>query len=94
MVQRTAVSGINRYGRSAQGVKTMNVREGDIVSAVAMVVEDAEGNVEEVEGDELEATEAPEATTVEEIGEEAAIVEEEAGQEAGDEAEAADEDDE
>jgi hypothetical protein len=59
-----------------------------------MVVEDAEGNVEEVEGDELEATEAPEATTVEEIGEEAAVVEEEAGQEAGDEAEAADEDDE
>jgi hypothetical protein len=59
-----------------------------------MVVEDAEGNVEEVEGDELEATEAPEATIVEEIGEDAAIVEEEAEQEAGDEAEAADEDDE
>jgi DNA gyrase subunit A len=94
MVQRTAVSGINRYGRSAQGVKTMNVREGDIVSAVAMVVEDAEGNVEEVEGGELEATEAPEATTVEEIGEDAAIVEEEVELEAGDEAEAADEDDE
>src|SRR6185436_3763323 len=29
MVQRTGVRGINRYGRSAQGVKVMNLREGD-----------------------------------------------------------------
>src|SRR3954449_10172062 len=39
MVQRTGVRGINRYGRSAQGVKVMNLREGDEVSAVALVVE-------------------------------------------------------
>jgi DNA gyrase subunit A len=39
MVQRTAVRGINRYGRAAQGVKVMNLREGDEVSAVALVVE-------------------------------------------------------
>jgi DNA gyrase subunit A len=39
MVQRTGVSGINRYGRAAQGVKVMNLREGDEVSAVALVVE-------------------------------------------------------
>jgi DNA gyrase subunit A len=47
MVQRTGVRGINRYGRSAQGVKVMNLREGDEVSAVALVVEteaDANGN--------------------------------------------------
>lgn len=96
MVQRTAVSGINRYGRSAQGVKTMNVRDGDVVSAVAMVVEDAEGSTAEaeVEGDELAATEALEATTSEALSEDAAIVEEEPGQEAGGEAEAADEEDE
>ena len=77
MVQRTAVSGINRYGRSAQGVKTMNVRDGDIVSAVAMVVEDAEGDAETAEGEsaELEATEA------EVVSEDAELVEEELEQE-------------
>src|SRR4051812_19843765 len=39
MVQRTAVRGINRYGRTSQGVKLMNLREGDRVSAVALIVE-------------------------------------------------------
>ena len=39
MVQRTSVRGINRYGRASQGVKVMNLREGDEVSAVALVVE-------------------------------------------------------
>jgi DNA gyrase subunit A len=39
MVQRTSVRGINRYGRSSQGVKVMNIREDDQVSAVALVVE-------------------------------------------------------
>src|SRR6478609_3212132 len=39
MVQRTAVRGINRYGRTSQGVRVMNLREGDVVSAVALVVE-------------------------------------------------------
>ncbi len=41
MVQRTGVRGINRYGRAAQGVRVMNLREGDEVSAVALVVESA-----------------------------------------------------
>jgi DNA gyrase subunit A len=41
MVQRTSVRGINRYGRAAQGVRVMNLREGDEVSAVALVVESA-----------------------------------------------------
>src|ERR687896_519106 len=39
MVQRTGVRGINRYGRASQGVRVMNLREGDEVSAVALVVE-------------------------------------------------------
>ncbi|WP_028064501.1 DNA gyrase subunit A [Solirubrobacter soli] len=39
MVQRTSVRGINRYGRASQGVKVMNLRAGDAVSAIALVVE-------------------------------------------------------
>jgi DNA gyrase subunit A len=39
MVQRTSVRGINRYGRSSQGVKVMNIREDDQVSAVALIIE-------------------------------------------------------
>jgi DNA gyrase subunit A len=39
MVQRTGVRGINRYGRASQGVRVMNLRPGDEVSAVALVVE-------------------------------------------------------
>ena len=39
MVQRTSVKGINRYGRASQGVKLMNLRDDDLVSATALVVE-------------------------------------------------------
>jgi DNA gyrase subunit A len=39
MVQRTSVRGISRMGRPTQGVKVMNVRDDDIVSAAAPVVE-------------------------------------------------------
>jgi DNA gyrase subunit A len=39
MVQRTSVRGINRYGRTSQGVRVMHLRDGDEVSAVALVVE-------------------------------------------------------
>src|SRR5437588_8803043 len=39
MVQRTSVRGINRYGRASQGVRVMNIREDDQVSAVALIVE-------------------------------------------------------
>ena len=42
MVQRTSVRGINRYGRGSQGVRVMNLREEDVVSAVALVVESEE----------------------------------------------------
>jgi DNA gyrase subunit A len=53
MVQRTSVRGINRYGRASQGVKVMNIREDDQVSAVALIVEsetqDAESTAAELE---------------------------------------------
>jgi DNA gyrase subunit A len=40
MVQRTGVRGISVQGRAAQGVRLMNMREDDKVSAVALVMED------------------------------------------------------
>ena len=40
MVQRTGVRGISQQGRAAQGVTLMNLREDDVVSAVALVMED------------------------------------------------------
>jgi DNA gyrase subunit A len=62
MVQRTGVRGINRYGRASQGVKVMNLREGDEVSAVALVVETEDAAVD-VELPDIEATDgAPEAS--------------------------------
>jgi DNA gyrase subunit A len=39
MVQRTSVRGISRYGRLSQGVRVMNLKPDDTVSAVALVVE-------------------------------------------------------
>jgi DNA gyrase subunit A len=42
MVQRTSVKGINRYGRASQGVRVMNLKDEDVVSAVALIVEDAD----------------------------------------------------
>ena len=39
MVQRTSVKGISQQGRPAQGVRVMNLREDDLVSAVALVME-------------------------------------------------------
>jgi DNA gyrase subunit A len=50
MVQRTSVRGISRYGRASQGVRLMNLREGDQVSAVALVVE-SEREAETVAGE-------------------------------------------
>src|SRR4051794_13122257 len=42
MVQRTSVRGISRYGRLSQGMRLMNMRDDDRVSAVALVVESEE----------------------------------------------------
>jgi len=54
MVQRTSVRGINRYGRTSQGVKVMNLREGDQVSAVALVVESESSTAAVVAPEELD----------------------------------------
>ena len=49
MVQRTSVRGISRYGRASQGVRLMNLREDDQVSAVALVMESAADTSAQVE---------------------------------------------
>ncbi len=64
MVQRTSAGGISKTGRATQGVKVMNVKEGDHISAVALVVEAANG--EGVEDGETEAPEQPELEASEE----------------------------
>jgi DNA gyrase subunit A len=44
--------GISRYGRATQGVKVMNMREGDVVSAIArMVVSESGATDEEIDAD-------------------------------------------
>jgi DNA gyrase subunit A len=42
MVQRTGAGGISQQGRSATGVRVMNVKDEDLVSAVALVVDAGE----------------------------------------------------
>jgi DNA gyrase subunit A len=44
MVQRTSVGGISQMGRATQGVKVMNIKDDDRVSAVALVVESEESD--------------------------------------------------
>jgi DNA gyrase subunit A len=51
MVQRTAVRGISKQGRPAQGVRVMNLREDDRVSAVALVMEASTDTSAQVEED-------------------------------------------
>src|ERR1700761_2335801 len=58
MVQRISVKDINRYGRASQGVKLMNIRDDDQVSAVALVVESEAQDAEETAA-ELESGTAP-----------------------------------
>jgi len=58
MVQRTSVRGINRYGRASQGVRVMNIRDDDQVSAVALVVESETSTAASV-ADEPEISTAP-----------------------------------
>ena len=47
MVQRTSVRGINRYGRASQGVRLMNLKDDDVVSAVALVMDTGEEELAE-----------------------------------------------
>jgi DNA gyrase subunit A len=71
MVQRTGVRGISCYGRASQGVKVMNLRDDDRVSAVALVIEastDTGAQVQEAiegEGDVGELVAAVEEAPVE-----------------------------
>src|SRR6186997_2958237 len=51
MVQRTSVGGISQMGRSTQGVKVMNIKDDDRVSAVALVVESEDAAPAAVEDD-------------------------------------------
>ncbi len=51
MVQRTSVRGISLQGRPAQGVRLMNLREDDRVSAVALIMEDEADTSAVVHGD-------------------------------------------
>jgi DNA gyrase subunit A len=63
MVQRTGVRGISRYGRLSQGVRVMNMKPEDTVSAVALIVESetddpvALADAETLEGDHAPAPE-------------------------------------
>jgi DNA gyrase subunit A len=51
MVQRTTAGGISQQGRSATGVRVMNLKEEDLVSAVALVVDTGEENGSAAGGD-------------------------------------------
>jgi DNA gyrase subunit A len=61
MVQRTSAGGISQQGRSATGVRVMNLKDDDVVSAVALVVDS--GEAEDIEGARedlpLDATQPP-----------------------------------
>jgi DNA gyrase subunit A len=53
MVQRTTAGGISQQGRSATGVRVMNLRDDDLVSAVALVVDTGDETASDVDaGDE------------------------------------------
>jgi DNA gyrase subunit A len=49
MVQRTNAGGISKMGRATQGVKVMNIKDDDRVSAVALVVESSADVADEAE---------------------------------------------
>ena len=65
MVQRTRAGGISQMGRPTQGVKVMNMKEDDTVSAVALVIDsDTTGDDEpteplEVDASSLDAPDSP-----------------------------------
>ena len=49
MVQRTRAGGISQMGRATQGVKVMNIKDDDRISAVALVVESSADVADEAE---------------------------------------------
>jgi DNA gyrase subunit A len=73
MVQRTGVRGISKVGRPGQGVRVMNLRDDDRVSAVALVMEtntsaQVQGEIGDVDGDGASPTAAAEAEAAGEDG--------------------------
>jgi DNA gyrase subunit A len=70
MVQRTGVRGISQQGRSATGVRVMNVRDEDRVRAAALVVE-SEPDASVEEAPEEAAAQAPAQAPAEAAGESA-----------------------
>jgi DNA gyrase subunit A len=58
MVQRTAAGGISQQGRSATGVRVMNLKDEDLVSAVALVVDAGEDVAGELPADASVTTDA------------------------------------
>ncbi len=69
MVQRTSAGEIRRTGRATQGVTVMNVKDGDRISAVALVVEsdsDDVGDADEAEGSDDAQQEISEEVSAEE----------------------------
>jgi len=54
MVQRTQAGGISQMGRATQGVKVMNMKDDDCVSAVALVVDEEDDGAEENGQEELQ----------------------------------------
>ena len=72
MVQRTSVRGISRYGRASQGVRVMNLRDGDQVSAVALVVE-SESEAEAPAGDPVGGDPTVEPSADDSVGSEPPI---------------------
>ena len=63
MVQRTAAAGISRQGRSATGVRTMNLKQDDIVSAVALVMDSSDQD----EGELPDAPEVIDGAVIEDV---------------------------
>jgi DNA gyrase subunit A len=65
MVQRTSAGGISQQGRSATGVRVMNLKDDDMVSAVALVVDSGEPDDSqgEQEGLPLNVAQPPDPTS-------------------------------
>jgi DNA gyrase subunit A len=62
MVQRTNAGGISQMGRATQGVRVMNIKDDDRVSAVALVVESSADVADEAEAVAEKAAEAAKPT--------------------------------
>jgi DNA gyrase subunit A len=54
MVQRTSVEGISQLGRATQGVKVMNIKDDDRVSAVALAAESEDNGASTGDDDQIE----------------------------------------